>query len=167
MGGPDQHQCRAADPKRFGRARAGEKHRSHRKSMMAIKTKIEQSKAEKRESPKAPSFAPAGQSTQMIVGATPANDATIFEQASSIYREQRLRRVYYSAFSPIPMLRANSHLRAAARARASALSGRLADALLRLRCQRDHHERAARSAARHRSEARVGVATSRQISRSI
>jgi putative DNA modification/repair radical SAM protein len=48
------------------------------------------------------SFAPAGQSTQMIVGATDATDATILQTASSLYREQRLRRVYYSAFSPIP-----------------------------------------------------------------
>ena len=38
----------------------------------------------------------------MIVGATPASDRTILARASSLYREQRLRRVYYSAFSPIP-----------------------------------------------------------------
>jgi putative DNA modification/repair radical SAM protein len=73
-----------------------------RKSMTVIKGKIEQAKAERQESPKAPSFAPAGQSTQMIVGATPANDRTILAQASSMYAEHRLRRVYYSAFSPIP-----------------------------------------------------------------
>ena len=71
-------------------------------SMTKIKSWIDQSKAERRESPKAPVFAPAGQSTQMIVGATPANDATILQRASSLYRMQRLRRVYYSAFSPIP-----------------------------------------------------------------
>ena len=70
--------------------------------MKAIRLRIEQSEAERRESPKAPAFAPAGQSTQMIVGATPANDATILQRASSLYREQGLRRVYYSAFSPIP-----------------------------------------------------------------
>ncbi|MEO5720800.1 MAG: biotin synthase, partial [Chthoniobacterales bacterium] len=51
---------------------------------------------------KAPVFAPAGQSTQMIVGATATPDATILAQASSLYAEQKLRRVYYSAFSPIP-----------------------------------------------------------------
>ena len=50
----------------------------------------------------APRFAPAGQSTQMIVGATPAHDATLLQRASRLYRQQRLRRVYYSAFSPIP-----------------------------------------------------------------
>ena len=73
-----------------------------RKSMDAIKVRIDQSKAERQESIKAPSFAPAGQSTQMIVGATPTNDASILDQASSLYRQHRLRRVYYSAFSPIP-----------------------------------------------------------------
>src|SRR3978361_1968526 len=45
---------------------------------------------------------PAGQSTQMIVGATPTADREILAQASSLYAEHRLRRVYYSAFSPIP-----------------------------------------------------------------
>ncbi len=38
----------------------------------------------------------------MIVGATAADDATILRQASSLYSKQKLRRVYYSAFSPIP-----------------------------------------------------------------
>ena len=50
----------------------------------------------------APAFAPAGQSTQLIVGATAASDATILGTASLLYARQRLRRVYYSAFSPIP-----------------------------------------------------------------
>jgi len=71
-------------------------------AMTQIRTRIEQAKAERRESLKAPVFAPAGQSTQMIVGATPSNDATILQRASSLYRKQHLRRVYYSAFSPIP-----------------------------------------------------------------
>ena len=47
-------------------------------------------------------FAPAGQSTQMIVGADNANDRDIIDKASSLYRRFDLRRVYYSAFSPIP-----------------------------------------------------------------
>ncbi|WP_299819218.1 putative DNA modification/repair radical SAM protein [uncultured Jannaschia sp.] len=47
-------------------------------------------------------FAPAGQSTQMIVGADAANDATILGQASRLYGAYGLKRVYYSAFSPIP-----------------------------------------------------------------
>lgn len=50
----------------------------------------------------APTFAPAGQSTQMIVGADGANDREIVAKASSLYYRYALRRVYYSAFSPIP-----------------------------------------------------------------
>lgn len=47
-------------------------------------------------------FAPAGQSTQMIVGATSAPDAALLETASNLYSRFKLRRVYYSAYSPIP-----------------------------------------------------------------
>ena len=50
----------------------------------------------------APRFAPAGQSTQMIVGADAATDGDIVTRASSLYDRFGLRRVYYSAFSPIP-----------------------------------------------------------------
>jgi putative DNA modification/repair radical SAM protein len=50
----------------------------------------------------APRFAPAGQSTQMIVGADAASDADIVGKASALYGRFGLRRVYYSAFSPIP-----------------------------------------------------------------
>jgi len=49
-----------------------------------------------------PKFAPAGQSTQMIVGADAASDGAILARADSLYGAYRLRRVYYSAFSPIP-----------------------------------------------------------------
>ena len=47
-------------------------------------------------------FAPAGQSTQMVVGATETNDATILSLASDLYGTHGLRRIYYSAFSPFP-----------------------------------------------------------------
>ncbi len=47
-------------------------------------------------------FAPAGHSTQMIVGADGANDATILQTSATLYSSYRLSRVYYSAFSPIP-----------------------------------------------------------------
>jgi len=50
----------------------------------------------------APGFAPAGQSTQMIVGADAATDAAIVTRAATLYDRFALRRVYYSAFSPIP-----------------------------------------------------------------
>jgi putative DNA modification/repair radical SAM protein len=82
---------------------APEKNFGHTQAAMgAIKERIDEAKAARRESRKAPAFAPAGQSTQMIVGATDASDATILEQASSLYAQHRLRRVYYSAYSPIP-----------------------------------------------------------------
>ena len=47
-------------------------------------------------------LAPAGQSTQMIVGADSASDATILTRSSALYSGYALKRVYYSAFSPIP-----------------------------------------------------------------
>jgi len=47
-------------------------------------------------------FVPAGQSTQMIVGADGATDATILGQSTMLYGNYKLKRVYYSAFSPIP-----------------------------------------------------------------
>ncbi|MHC9235161.1 putative DNA modification/repair radical SAM protein [Pseudooceanicola sp. 502str34] len=49
-----------------------------------------------------PRFAPAGQSTQMIVGADGAQDTTILRSSTRLYSSYRLKRVYYSAFSPIP-----------------------------------------------------------------
>ena len=51
---------------------------------------------------KPPRFAPAGQSTQVIVGADASSDDTILAMSSNLYAGYGLRRVYYSAFSPIP-----------------------------------------------------------------
>jgi putative DNA modification/repair radical SAM protein len=51
---------------------------------------------------RAPKFSPAGQSTQMIVGADGASDQQILTSADNLYGNYRMRRVYYSAFSPIP-----------------------------------------------------------------
>jgi putative DNA modification/repair radical SAM protein len=82
-----------APEKNLGRIRA---------TMGKIRNRIDQAKSERKESAKAAPFSPAGQSTQMIVGATEATDRTILGLADSLYRENRLRRVYYSAFSPIP-----------------------------------------------------------------
>jgi putative DNA modification/repair radical SAM protein len=48
-----------------------------------------------------PSFAPAGQSTQLIVGASGEDDRCIINLSSSLYRKFSLRRVYYSAFTPV------------------------------------------------------------------
>ena len=49
-----------------------------------------------------PHFAAAGQSTQMIVGADATDDATILATSAQLYGAYQLKRVYYSAFSPIP-----------------------------------------------------------------
>ena len=72
-------------------------------SMAIVKNKIDEAAETSRFSRiRAPAFVRAGQSTQMIVGATPATDADILETASRLYTGHKLRRVYYSAFSPIP-----------------------------------------------------------------
>ena len=71
-------------------------------AMGEMKAAIVQAKDETRRFRHAPRFAPAGQSTQMIVGADAASDADIVSKASRLYDAFGLRRVYYSAFSPIP-----------------------------------------------------------------
>ena len=72
--------------------------RAIRRSMGSLRGRIEEAAAE----PGAPRFASAGQSTQMIVGADDADDATVLRTSADLYNAYRLRRVYYSAFSPIP-----------------------------------------------------------------
>jgi predicted DNA-binding helix-hairpin-helix protein len=67
-----------------------------------LSTAIDEAKDAKKHFRTAPRFAPAGQSTQMIVGADGASDAQIVGKASTLYDRFALRRVYYSAFSPIP-----------------------------------------------------------------
>jgi putative DNA modification/repair radical SAM protein len=69
-----------------------------RSTMGALKLRIDEVKAERM----APRFSPSGQSTQMIVGADGANDATILGTSATLYASYGLRRIYYSAFSPIP-----------------------------------------------------------------
>jgi putative DNA modification/repair radical SAM protein len=71
-------------------------------AMEDMKTAIVEAKDAQRRFKSAPKFAPAGQSTQMIVGADSADDRAIIGRASSLYDRFGLRRVYYSAFSPIP-----------------------------------------------------------------
>jgi putative DNA modification/repair radical SAM protein len=71
-------------------------------AMIGIKSAIEDGHDAKRRYRSAPNFAPAGQSTQMIVGADSATDSEIVATASRLYDRFALRRVYYSAFSPIP-----------------------------------------------------------------
>ena len=71
-------------------------------AMGGLKDAIVEAKDARQRFKHAPRFAPAGQSTQMIIGADAASDADIVGKASRLYDGFRLRRVYYSAFSPIP-----------------------------------------------------------------
>jgi putative DNA modification/repair radical SAM protein len=71
-------------------------------AMTEMKSSIIDARDATRKYKSAPKFAPAGQSTQMIVGADAANDGDIVTKASMLYDRFGLRRVYYSAFSPIP-----------------------------------------------------------------
>ena len=73
-----------------------------RGAMRAIKQRIDGAKDEAKSIAHAPRFAPGGQSTQMIIGATDASDDVILKKSAALYKEAGLRRVYYSAFSPIP-----------------------------------------------------------------
>ncbi|MDV6332118.1 putative DNA modification/repair radical SAM protein [Asticcacaulis sp. 201] len=82
---------------------APQKHpRNIRRSMGELKTKIDEAGEPTLRTRRRKTFAPAGQSTQMIIGADEASDATILGTSAGLYDDYRLRRVYYSAFSPIP-----------------------------------------------------------------
>ncbi len=81
---------------------APEKRPAHIKSSMArLRLRIDETKGARAESRRAPDFA-TGQSTQIIVGADGASDRTILDTSARLYGSYRLKRVYYSAFSPIP-----------------------------------------------------------------
>jgi putative DNA modification/repair radical SAM protein len=69
-----------------------------RRSMGRMRLRIDEARADRR----SPRFAPAGQSTQMIVGADRSSDRDILAMSTNLYGSYGLRRVYYSAFSPIP-----------------------------------------------------------------
>lgn len=72
-----------------------------RRTMADLGQRIGAARAERKASRKAPVFAPGGQSTQMIVGADAATDVTFLDTSAKLYGSYGLRRVYYSAFSPI------------------------------------------------------------------
>ena len=78
--------------------------RAIRRTMGRLRLKLDEAKENVRTATKAkpPRFAPAGQSTQMIIGADAASDKTILDTSANLYGSYRLKRVYYSAFSPIP-----------------------------------------------------------------
>ncbi|MCW3080624.1 putative DNA modification/repair radical SAM protein [Segetibacter sp.] len=77
----------------------------NRKDMIApmkyLKGAIEENREEKKLFKKAPLFAPAGQSTQMVIGATPESDLQILWMANQFYEKMKLKRVYYSGYVPI------------------------------------------------------------------
>jgi putative DNA modification/repair radical SAM protein len=79
--------------------------RAIRTAMAEIERVREESRPERKKSdakkPKT-TLAPAGQSTQMIIGADATDDAGILKRSSTLYAGYGLKRVYYSAFSPIP-----------------------------------------------------------------
>lgn len=80
--------------------------RAIRRTMGRLRLRLDEARSAKKDDARLrarpPRFAPAGQSTQMIVGADAANDDTILRTSANLYGSYRLKRVYYSAFSPIP-----------------------------------------------------------------
>jgi len=69
--------------------------------MKQICRSVAQNKQELVKYKHAPAFAPAGQSTQLIVGATAENDRHILQLTESLYQKYRLKRVFYSAYVPV------------------------------------------------------------------
>ncbi|WP_185984911.1 putative DNA modification/repair radical SAM protein [Aureimonas mangrovi] len=76
--------------------------RDIKRSMGHLRLKIEEHKGEKKDRARPKKFAPGGQSTQMIIGADGSDDDAVLSRSENLYGNYRLRRVYYSAFSPIP-----------------------------------------------------------------
>lgn len=66
-----------------------------------VQNQIVQFKADKKLIRSIPKFVPAGQSTQMVIGATPETDKDIMQTADTFYRSFSLKRVYYSGYIPI------------------------------------------------------------------
>ena len=96
---------------------------------------ILQSKEERKKYRNARKFTPAGQSTQMIIGATPESDRQILSMAASLYKGQNLKRVYYSGFIPVNAYdkRLAYARRASAGEGTQVVPGRLAVPFLRIR----------------------------------
>ena len=69
--------------------------------MQLISGRIEENSTELVKYRHAPKFAPAGQSTQMIIGATPETDLQILRLSERLYQKYRLKRVFYSAYLPV------------------------------------------------------------------
>jgi putative DNA modification/repair radical SAM protein len=71
-------------------------------AMAGIRSSIHEAREPTQITKTTKTFAPAGQTTQMIVGADNSNDAMVLQRSASLYGGYKLKRVYYSAFSPIP-----------------------------------------------------------------
>ena len=71
------------------------------KPMVKVKNEIIQYKSEKKIIKSTPKYAPGGQSTQMIIGATGENDYQIMHTSNFFYKKFNLKRVYYSGYVPI------------------------------------------------------------------
>lgn len=69
--------------------------------MRHIQQGVLESAEERKKYRSAPRFAPAGQSTQMIIGATPDSDKDILRLSSALYQRPTMKRVYYSGFVPV------------------------------------------------------------------
>lgn len=69
--------------------------------MKLVKNQLIQNKEERKLFRKAPKFAPAGQSTQMIIGATDETDLKIIAVADYMYQKMKMKRVYYSGYVPV------------------------------------------------------------------
>ncbi len=76
-------------------------HQSVCDPLQTIKTEIMALKEEKKTIKKVPLFVPAGQSTQMVIGATGESDLDIMGTANEFYKTYNLKRVYYSGYIPI------------------------------------------------------------------
>jgi putative DNA modification/repair radical SAM protein len=76
-------------------------HDSVRKPLAFVESQIQEYKAEKSIIKHTPIFVPAGQSTQMVIGATPETDYEIMNVADTFYKDYNLKRVYYSGYIPI------------------------------------------------------------------
>ncbi len=88
----EQHLIKLAPEKNFGTVL---------QPMNQIKEGIQLYKEDRKKYRKTPAFTPAGQSTQLIVGASPESDRQILHLASKFYKEQQLKRVYYSGYMPV------------------------------------------------------------------
>ena len=76
-------------------------HQSVYRPMNWLKASIMENREDRKKIKKAPLFAPGGQSTQMIIGATPETDFQILNLAATLYQQQQLKRVYYSGYVPV------------------------------------------------------------------